>query len=68
MARQNRPDLVLMDIEISPGLSGIETAVCLQRLYDRPIPIVFVTGRPVDDFPMILSSSLLRGLSGSNAS
>ena len=53
IAKRNRPDVVSMDIRINSGLNGVETAVCLQGLYDQPIPIVFVTGYSVDDFPVI---------------
>jgi CheY-like chemotaxis protein len=44
IARRIRPDVVLMDIHIKADLNGIETAVCLQGMYEQPIPIVFVTG------------------------
>jgi CheY-like chemotaxis protein len=43
IAQRIRPDVVLMDIRIKSDLNGVETAVCLQGLYQQPIPIVFVT-------------------------
>jgi CheY-like chemotaxis protein len=53
MAKANRPDIVLMDIRINSGLNGVETAICLQGLFEQPIPIVFVTAYSVEDFPVI---------------
>jgi CheY-like chemotaxis protein len=53
IAKQNRPDVVLMDVHINADLNGIETAVCLQGIYDQPIPILFVTAYAVEDFPVI---------------
>jgi PAS domain S-box-containing protein len=40
MAEQKRPDLVLMDISLGPGLDGIEAARLIQAM---GIPIVFLT-------------------------
>lgn len=53
IAKQNHPDIVLMDIRIEADLNGIETAICLQGLFERPLPVVFVTGYPTKDFPVI---------------
>jgi DNA-binding response OmpR family regulator len=43
IAQRIRPDVIVMDIHIKSDLNGIETAVCLQGLFDKPIPIVFIT-------------------------
>jgi CheY-like chemotaxis protein len=43
IARSIRPDVVVMDVRIKSDLNGIETAVCLQGLYEEPIPILFTT-------------------------
>ena len=53
MAKLNRPDIVLMDVHIKADLNGVETAVCLQGLFEHPIPIVFVTGYSLAEFPVI---------------
>lgn len=53
IAKQNRPDIVLMDVHIKADLNGVETAVCLQGLFEHPIPIVFVTGYSLAEFPVI---------------
>jgi CheY-like chemotaxis protein len=36
IAKKNRPDVVLMDIPINASLNGVETAVCLQGIYEDP--------------------------------
>lgn len=53
IAKKNRPDVVLMDIRINASLNGVETAVCLQGIYEDPVPILFVTAYSVEDFPVI---------------
>ncbi|MCG6553699.1 MAG: response regulator [Candidatus Magnetominusculus sp. LBB02] len=40
-AEQDRPDLILMDIEIQGGMDGIDTAAEILKRFD--IPIVFMT-------------------------
>jgi CheY-like chemotaxis protein len=39
--RQNRPDLILMDIAIKGEIDGIETAIMIKSIED--IPVVFLT-------------------------
>ena len=51
IAKWNRADLVLMDIRINANLNGVETAVCLQGIYEEPIQVLFVTGFPLKSFP-----------------
>ena len=38
---ENRPDIVLMDIRLKGNLSGIETAIQIQKIAD--IPVIFLT-------------------------
>ena len=38
---ENRPDIVLMDIRLKGDLSGIETAIQIQKIAD--IPVIFLT-------------------------
>jgi len=38
---ENRPDIVLMDIRLKGNLSGIETAIQMQKIAD--IPVIFLT-------------------------
>ena len=42
IAKDTRPDLVLMDIGIAGDTDGIETAKEIRRIYD--VPVVFLTG------------------------
>ena len=53
LAREIRPDVVLMDIRIKSDLNGIETAVCLQGLYEPPIPILFTTAYADESYPLL---------------
>jgi len=49
IAKGIRPDIVMMDYRINSDLDGIETAVCLQSLFERPVPIVFATAYSIED-------------------
>src|SRR5262245_17054916 len=51
LAKRHSPDLVMMDIHIKTDLNGVEAAICIQGLFERTIPIVFVSGYSVQDFP-----------------
>jgi len=53
MAKENRPDLVLMDVRIEGDLNGIETAIVIQGHYNEVIPIVFLTAMPSSKFPVL---------------
>jgi CheY-like chemotaxis protein len=53
LAKQNCPDLIMMDIRIKTDLNGVETAICIQGSFERPIPIVFVSSYSLEDFPEI---------------
>jgi two-component system, response regulator PdtaR len=53
LAKMHKPDIVLMDLRIKADLNGAETAVCIQGLFERPIPILFVTAHTIGDFPVI---------------
>jgi two-component system, response regulator PdtaR len=57
IAKKYRPDVVLVDFHIKNDLNGIETAVCLQGLYERPMPIVFVTAFWDEHTPLIAAIS-----------
>lgn len=46
--KQNKPDIVLMDIQLKGGMDGIETAQKMQTEYD--IPIIYLTANTDDDY------------------
>lgn len=52
-AKSIQPDFVLMDCQIKSDLNGPETAVVIQGLTDRPVPIVFLTAHKASDYPLI---------------
>ncbi len=45
--RQNKPDMILLDIQLKGNLDGVETAQLMQKEYD--IPIIYLTANG-DDF------------------
>jgi len=44
--KQNKPDIVLMDIQLKGNLDGIQTAEAIKQSY--PIPIIFLTANSDD--------------------
>lgn len=53
LAKENPPDVILMDVRIEGDLNGIETAIIIQGQFDDPIPVVFITAFPADQFPVL---------------
>ncbi len=41
-ACEERPDLILMDINLAGKIDGIDAAVSIQAVY--PVPVIFMTG------------------------
>jgi CheY-like chemotaxis protein len=52
IATDTKPDIVLMDVHIKADLNGVETAVCPQGLYYKPIPVVFITAYWANGYPL----------------
>jgi DNA-binding NarL/FixJ family response regulator len=48
-----KPDLLLMDVRVKGELNGIETAIVIQSYFDKPIPVVFLTGFSESSFPYL---------------
>jgi PAS domain S-box-containing protein len=48
LARRERPDLVLIDIKLLPGMDGIETAVRMRQEWD--LPSIFLTSFSNESF------------------
>ena len=40
-ARENHPDIILMDVNLKGNIDGIETARCIQKMLD--IPLIYLT-------------------------
>jgi CheY-like chemotaxis protein len=53
LAKQNPPDLIIMDVKLDHDLNGIETAIVIQGELDRSIPVVFLTGFNLKEFPYL---------------
>jgi len=39
-----RPDLLIVDFHLGPGMNGTDVAECIMRLVQYPLPIVLLTG------------------------
>jgi len=50
-AKQDPPDLILMDVRIQGDLNGIETAIVIQGQLDKQLPVVFLTAFLSKEFP-----------------
>jgi CheY-like chemotaxis protein len=55
LAKEERPDLILMDIRIKGELNGVEAAISIESFYQRSIPIIFITAVPVRLYNLIRS-------------
>lgn len=53
LARENPPDLLLMDVKLQRDLNGIEKTIIIQGELDRAIPTVFLTAFNVNEFPYL---------------
>jgi CheY-like chemotaxis protein len=42
--KQLHPDVVIMDVRIEGELNGIEVAIIVQSHFQKPVPVVFLTG------------------------
>ncbi|WP_198321114.1 hybrid sensor histidine kinase/response regulator [Azohydromonas aeria] len=49
LARQERPDLVLMDIRIQGALDGVDTAARMAGGGEPPVPVIFLTSHNDDE-------------------
>jgi CheY-like chemotaxis protein len=55
IAKEDRPDLILMDIRIKGDINGVEAAISIESHYQRSIPIIFITAVPVRLYNLIRS-------------
>lgn len=55
IAKEDRPDLILMDIRIKGEVNGVEAAILIESHYQRSIPIIFITAVPVRLYALIKS-------------
>lgn len=53
LVKENPPDVILMDVRIEGDLNGVETAIVIQGQGDVPIPVIFVTAFPADQYPVL---------------
>jgi YesN/AraC family two-component response regulator len=53
LAKENRPDFVMMDVRINGDLNGVETAIVLDSFFDQEIPFIFLSAHPARDYPVL---------------
>jgi CheY-like chemotaxis protein len=53
LAKENPPDILLMDLNVQGDLNGAETAVILQGYFEQPVPVIFITAFSEKEFPVI---------------
>jgi CheY-like chemotaxis protein len=53
IVKEQRPDLMILDIRIKGEINGVETAIILATHYDQPVPIVFLTAFSESEFPVL---------------
>jgi DNA-binding response OmpR family regulator len=53
LAKEARPDVVILDVKIGGDLSGFETAVAIRTFFAEEIPVIFISGYPIDNHPRI---------------
>ena len=53
MVKTKVPDVIIMDIRIRGELNGVETAIVIESLFERPLPIVFLTASQSKEFPVL---------------
>jgi two-component system cell cycle sensor histidine kinase/response regulator CckA len=53
LARKTPPDLIIMDVKLDGDLNGVEAAIVIQGELDRPIPVVFLRGFNLKEFPYL---------------
>lgn len=57
LARESRPDIVVMDVKIDGNMNGVETAVAIRSFFEDEIPIVFISGHSIEKYPLIKALS-----------
>jgi DNA-binding response OmpR family regulator len=53
LARANCPDVIIMDVRIQGDLNGVETAIVIQGMAEKGIPVIFLTAFPPEDFRVL---------------
>lgn len=55
LSKQIQPDILLMDVRIQGSLNGVETALVIRSFFEKEIPIVFFSGHPPQENPILAS-------------
>lgn len=57
IAKDVRPDFVLMDVKINGDLNGVETALVIDSFFEEEVPIVFLSAYASRDYPVLKAVS-----------
>lgn len=57
IAKNLRPDFVLMDVKINGDLNGVETALVIDSFFQEEVPIVFLSAHASRDYPVLKAVS-----------
>lgn len=53
LAKEVRPDVVILDVKIGGDWNGFETAVAIRKFFEDEIPVIFISGHSIDKYPRI---------------
>ena len=53
MVKDNRPDVMILDIRIKGEINGVETAIILGSHFEKTVPVVFLTAFSESEFPVL---------------
>jgi two-component system, response regulator PdtaR len=53
VAKDAHPDLLVLDVKIGGDLNGVETAIVIRSFFETELPIIFISGRPATDYPIL---------------
>ena len=53
VAKDALPDLLVVDVKINGDLNGVETAIVIRSFFEKELPVIFISGRPATDYPLL---------------
>lgn len=53
IAKDSHPDLLVMDVKINGDLNGVETAIVMKSFFKEELPVIFISGHPASDYPVL---------------
>jgi DNA-binding response OmpR family regulator len=53
VAKDANPDLLVMDVKLDGDLNGVETAIVVRSLFEKALPVIFISGHPATNYPVL---------------